>query len=482
MPAIQTIVETYVKFEDERALLALKAHRLKLLAMADESNPFFSGLRNQCLEDISAIEAGLIKLRPPVLQPLPLSMPANVALPASSSGDFGLAGDPRPPPTKANAPASVKIGYSPFVQTGIQASPSSPGNGASPPAKTANAVLHNRPASDFEPSLKASTSGHSLEGPASSVSTGTAYRRTAQADSKPVSAMSARASSPLTDEANPSVARPTVSVEQLASAKAAASASNSEPLSRLGPVHRSTTPTDSVSPSATPASGSSSFLEACPSASVERAAPAVAAPAASETDPMPALGTVDRSDSASLSSAPTSDFSSPADESSPSVPQLSASDRQPAPPTVAATASESVPLSSPVTGVRPASSDVLDDPSAAPTTENSAAAAEPDNPSSDLSADNSRSETAGTPARSSTTDAPTVSQASALLLSLIESDPPSPLIPNYFVSSAPASSPPARADNAQDVPQAGKLAHSLTASTLLAASLAAKGVSGGGKL
>jgi hypothetical protein len=59
MLAIQTIIETYLRFSDERALLALKAHRLKLLAETDERDPFSRSLRSQCAEEISAIEAGL---------------------------------------------------------------------------------------------------------------------------------------------------------------------------------------------------------------------------------------------------------------------------------------------------------------------------------------------------------------------------------------------------------------------------------------
>ncbi len=65
MSAIQTIIATYIRFADEQALLALRAHRLKLLAAIDESDPFFKTLRSQCIEEISAIEAGLGKLRPP---------------------------------------------------------------------------------------------------------------------------------------------------------------------------------------------------------------------------------------------------------------------------------------------------------------------------------------------------------------------------------------------------------------------------------
>ena len=57
MPAIQTIIETYIRFADEQALLALRAHRLKLLATISESDPFFKRLRSQCVEEISAIGA-----------------------------------------------------------------------------------------------------------------------------------------------------------------------------------------------------------------------------------------------------------------------------------------------------------------------------------------------------------------------------------------------------------------------------------------
>ena len=78
MPAIQTIIETYIRFADEKALLALQAHRLKLLATISESDPFFKRLRNQCVEEISAIEAGLARLRPAAA---PLPDAAQSALP-----------------------------------------------------------------------------------------------------------------------------------------------------------------------------------------------------------------------------------------------------------------------------------------------------------------------------------------------------------------------------------------------------------------
>jgi hypothetical protein len=70
MSAIQTIIETYIRFADEQALLNLKVHRLKLPATISESDPFFKSLRSQCVEDISVIEAGLVRLRPPAA-PLP---------------------------------------------------------------------------------------------------------------------------------------------------------------------------------------------------------------------------------------------------------------------------------------------------------------------------------------------------------------------------------------------------------------------------
>jgi hypothetical protein len=323
------------------------------------------------------------------LQPLPVSLPANVTLPAPSPGDFGLTGDPKPSPAKADAPPSLKVEYSPLVQKGIEPSPSSFSNGVSPPAKAANAVLHNT-ASDLK------------------------------RDS----------SSPLTDESNPAVAQPTASVEQPPFATVYPFESKSAPLPALGTDHRTTAPTDS----------------------------------------------------APLSAVPANLFSPSTDESGPSVPLPSASDQQAAPTTVAATASESNPLSSPVAGDRPPSSEVADDSLAAATIEKSTASVEPDNPSSDPPADTLPSETANTPPRSSTSDVTTVSQASALLLSLIESDPPSAPIPTYFAPSAPASSASSKADNARGAPEAAKLAHSLTASTILAASLAAKGISGGGKL
>jgi hypothetical protein len=79
MSAIQTVIETYIRFNDEQALLALKAHRLRLLATIDETDPFFRYLRSQCIEEISAIEAGLVRLRPPVVSFMDASIPQPVS-------------------------------------------------------------------------------------------------------------------------------------------------------------------------------------------------------------------------------------------------------------------------------------------------------------------------------------------------------------------------------------------------------------------
>lgn len=66
MSAIETIIATYIRFQDEEALLSLKAHRQKLLTTMDENDAFFQNLRSQCLAEISAIDAGLVRMRPPV--------------------------------------------------------------------------------------------------------------------------------------------------------------------------------------------------------------------------------------------------------------------------------------------------------------------------------------------------------------------------------------------------------------------------------
>jgi|SRR5579871_884390 len=82
MSAIQTIINTYIKFADEQSLLALRAHRLKLLAAISDSDPFFRSSRSQCVEETSAIEAGLARLRPPAA-PMADTAAAQSASPVS---------------------------------------------------------------------------------------------------------------------------------------------------------------------------------------------------------------------------------------------------------------------------------------------------------------------------------------------------------------------------------------------------------------
>src|SRR4051794_19584438 len=65
MKAIDEIISAYVGLKDEDALLSLRAQRLRLLGSFDERNPFFARVRDQCLEEFNAIEAGLLRLRPP---------------------------------------------------------------------------------------------------------------------------------------------------------------------------------------------------------------------------------------------------------------------------------------------------------------------------------------------------------------------------------------------------------------------------------
>jgi len=65
MKAIDEIISAYVGLKDEDALLSLRAQRLSLLGSFDEGNPFFARVRDQCLEELDAIEGGLLKLRSP---------------------------------------------------------------------------------------------------------------------------------------------------------------------------------------------------------------------------------------------------------------------------------------------------------------------------------------------------------------------------------------------------------------------------------
>jgi hypothetical protein len=105
MSAIQTVIETYIRFKDEQALLALKAHRLKLLATIDETDPFFRTLRSQCIEEISAIEDGLVRLRPPVVSLLDASAPQPDSAGAGHPPDGADVAAPSPAPDYSRARA-----------------------------------------------------------------------------------------------------------------------------------------------------------------------------------------------------------------------------------------------------------------------------------------------------------------------------------------------------------------------------------------
>src|SRR5579862_7904107 len=96
MSAIQTIIETYIRFSDERALLALKAHRVRLLATIDESDPFFRNLRHQCMDEISAIEEGLSKFQRPLSTTKQGNLADAVTKPAGVNG-VRLWGPTNPP-------------------------------------------------------------------------------------------------------------------------------------------------------------------------------------------------------------------------------------------------------------------------------------------------------------------------------------------------------------------------------------------------
>ena len=138
MQAIQAIVDTYVRLRNEAALLALKQQRLKVLATCAPNDPMFARLRSQCLEDISEIDAGLERLRPPsvvvpapppsrprtsppsvkeardwppfqpVIDPLPAPAPATVDTPALPTPidppRFLAAAEPSPPISAAPSP------------------------------------------------------------------------------------------------------------------------------------------------------------------------------------------------------------------------------------------------------------------------------------------------------------------------------------------------------------------------------------------
>jgi len=93
MPAIQAIVETYVRLRNEDALLASKQQRLRVLAMCDAGNPMFERLRSQCLEEIAEIEAGLERLRP---APLPPDPPPSLLQAEEAHGPLPALPDPVP--------------------------------------------------------------------------------------------------------------------------------------------------------------------------------------------------------------------------------------------------------------------------------------------------------------------------------------------------------------------------------------------------
>ncbi|EHR01335.1 hypothetical protein [Bradyrhizobium sp. WSM471] len=61
MRAIESIVSAYLRLRDIKALSSLKEKRLQILASADGGDPFFAGLRGQCLEELSVIEHGISK-------------------------------------------------------------------------------------------------------------------------------------------------------------------------------------------------------------------------------------------------------------------------------------------------------------------------------------------------------------------------------------------------------------------------------------
>jgi hypothetical protein len=116
MLAIQTVIETYIRFKDERALQALKAHRLKLLATIDATDPFFRNLRSQCIEEISAVEAGLVRLRPPVVSCMDASVPQAVSTgaghpsmgaDAAAPPPVGDCSRPRPAATRTSDPSLI---------------------------------------------------------------------------------------------------------------------------------------------------------------------------------------------------------------------------------------------------------------------------------------------------------------------------------------------------------------------------------------
>jgi len=128
MQAIRAIVDTYVRLRNEGALLALKNQRRKVLASCDAKDPLFARLRDQCLEEIAEIEAGLERLRPPPVVPDPQPMPPENILPpateAKREARWEAEGLPPPLPVIDPLPAPAPADIDPPAQpTPIQTSP-----------------------------------------------------------------------------------------------------------------------------------------------------------------------------------------------------------------------------------------------------------------------------------------------------------------------------------------------------------------------
>lgn len=121
MQAIQAIVDTYVRLRNEAALRALKQQRLKVLATCAPNDPLFAKLRGQCLDEISEIDAGLERLQPPPVVPVPPpSLPRTNAPPAKEARDHQSPSppviDPLSAPAAVAAPARpTPIDPSPFL-------------------------------------------------------------------------------------------------------------------------------------------------------------------------------------------------------------------------------------------------------------------------------------------------------------------------------------------------------------------------------
>jgi hypothetical protein len=170
MQAIQAIVDTYVRLRNEAALVALKQQRLKVLATCAPNNPLFAKLRSQCLDEISEIDAGLEKLRPPPVVPAAPPSPPRPNAPAAKQADDLRPGLPAIDPLPAPAPAAADpparptpIDPSPFVvaedpSPPILSAPSPVPAAADPPfVKTPKQPPQPFTASHVAPSLLASS-------------------------------------------------------------------------------------------------------------------------------------------------------------------------------------------------------------------------------------------------------------------------------------------------------------------------------------